>query len=255
MKNCKFFLILVSFILHNVLFAQDSTSKPYVVAGNIGITNNGISIIPTFSLQEPAFNYTGTLSRGGKFSIDPDVRLTFDGRKGGVLLWFRYKLIEGKKFNLRVGAHPAFNLALKTVTNGNTSREITQARRFVATEIAPSYTFNKHFTIGGYYLHGNGLQTDGPISSHFVNFITSFSGIKLSENNLLSFSPQIYYLQIDQQDGFYLTGNVLLSNKRSPFSFMYLYNKEIRTNIIGSRNLDWNLTLMYNFYRTFKSSK
>ena len=75
------------------------------------------------------------------------------------------------------------------------------------------------------------------------------------ENIFLSFSPQIYYLQIDQQDGFYLTGNVLLSNKRSPFSFMYLYNKEIRTNIIGSRNLDWNLTLMYNFYRTFKSSK
>jgi hypothetical protein len=36
---------------------------------------------------------------------------------------------------------------------------------------------------------------------------------------------------------------------------MYLYNKEIRTNIIGSRNLDWNLTLMYNFHRTFKSSK
>jgi len=255
MKNFKFCLILLSYIFHTPLFAQDSTNKPYVVAGNIGITNNGISIIPTFSLQEPAFNYTGTLSRGGKFSIDPDVRLTFDGRKGGVLLCFRYKLIEGKKFNFRVGAHPAYNLALKTVTDENKSWEITQARRFVATELAPSYTFNKHFTIGGYYLHGNGLQTDGPISSHFVNFITSFSGFKLSEHNLLSFSPQIYYLQIDQQDGFYLTGNVLLSNKRSPFSFMYLYNKEIRTNITGSRNLDWNLTLMYNFNRTFRSSK
>ena len=253
MKNFKqLFIILLTIVNINV-YAQDSTSKPYVVAGNFGITNNGISIIPTFSLKQPAFNFTGSLSRGGRFSLDPDVRLTFDGRKGGAMLWFRYKMVQGKKFNFRIGAHPAFNLALKTVTEGNKSWTITQARRFIATELAPSYTISNHFAIGAYYLHGNGLQTDGPISTHFVNFSTSISNINFGGNYALSYTPQVYYLQVDQQDGFYLTGNVVLSNKKSPFAFMYLYNKEIRTNITGSKNLDWNLTLMYNFNKSFKS--
>ena len=255
MKKCLSFLFVLSLFINVISYAQDSTSKPYVVAGNIGITNNGISIIPTFSLQEPAFNYTGTLSRGGKFSIDPDVRLTFDGRKGGAMIWLRYKLVDSKKFNFRVGAHPAFNFALKSVTENGKTWNITQARRFIATELAPSYTINNHISFGAYYLHGNGLQTDGPISTHFVNFISSFSGIKLGATHLLSFSPQVYYLQIDKEDGFYLTGNVVLTSKKSPIALMYLYNKEIRTNITGSKNLDWNLTLMYNFNKSFKQIK
>ena len=252
MKNLKGILVVLIAFFHFSVFAQDSIIKPYIVAGNIGITNNGISIVPTFSLKQPAFNFTGSLSRGGRFSLDPDVRLTFDGRKGSAMMWLRYKMIQGKKFNFRVGAHPAFNFALKSVTEKGKTWNITQARRFVATELAPNYIVNDHISFGAYYLHGNGLQTDGPISTHFVNFISSFSGIKLGANHLLSFSPQVYYLQIDKEDGFYLTGNVVLASKKSPIALMYLYNKEVRTNITGSKNLDWNLTLMYNFNKRFK---
>lgn len=252
MKNLKGILVVLIAFFHFSVFAQDSIIKTYIVAGNIGITNNGISIVPTFSLKQPAFNFTGSLSRGGRFSLDPDVRLTFDGRKGSAMMWLRYKMIQGKKFNFRVGAHPAFNFALKSVTEKGKTWNITQARRFVATELAPNYIVNDHISFGAYYLHGNGLQTDGPISTHFVNFISSFSGIKLGANHLLSFSPQVYYLQIDKEDGFYLTGNVVLASKKSPIALMYLYNKEVRTNITGSKNLDWNLTLMYNFNKRFK---
>ncbi len=255
MKNLKYKIVVLLTIFHISVGAQDSIYKPFVVAGNIGVTNNGISIIPTFSLKQPAFNFTGSLSRGGKFSLDPDVRLTFDGRKGGAMLWLRYKIVNQKKFHLIVGAHPAFNFALKTITENEKTWTITQARRFVATEIAPRYKINKKVSIGAYYLHGNGLQTDGPISTHFVNFMSSFSGIKLGANHLLSFSPQVYYLQIDREDGFYLTGNVVLASKKLPLALMYLYNKEIRTNIKGSKNLDWNLTLMYNFNKSFKQIK
>ncbi len=253
MKKSLLIILLCGLVGQATIYAQDSTSKPFVVAGNFGVTNNGISIVPTFSLKDPAFNFTGSLSIAGRFSLDPDVRMTFDGRKGGAMLWFRYKLIEGKKFHFRVGAHPAFNFALKTVTENNKSWNITQARRFIATELAPSYSVSKNFSIGAYYLHGNGLQKDGPISTHFVNFISSISGIQLGKNHLLSISPQAYYLQIDNQDGYYLTGNLILASKKSPFTLMYLYNKEITTNIVGSKPFDWNLTLMYNFNRSFRS--
>ncbi|MFZ9302743.1 MAG: hypothetical protein ACO239_05190, partial [Sediminibacterium sp.] len=131
MKKYLSFILVLNLLINVNSYAQDSTSKPYVVAGNFGITNNGISIVPTFSLRDPAFNFTGSLSRGGKFSLDPDVRFTFDGRKGSSMIWLRYKLVQGKKFNFRVGAHPAFNFALKTVNEKNKSWNITQTRRFV----------------------------------------------------------------------------------------------------------------------------
>jgi hypothetical protein len=78
---------------------QDTTAKPLNISGSIGLTNNGISIIPTFSLNAPATITNFYISKN-RFSFEPDVRLTLDARKGGMLFWFRYKFIKDKKFNL-----------------------------------------------------------------------------------------------------------------------------------------------------------
>ena len=234
---------------------NDSIPGEFHFSGNLGVTNNGISIIPTFSLQAPAFNTTLSFSNGGKFSIEPDLRLTFDGRKGGGMVWFRYKLIQDKKWKLTLGAHPAYNFALKTITENGKTWKITQARRFWATELAPSYVFNNHFALGLYYLNGHGLQEDGPKSTHFVNMNTSFMNMPIGGNYMLTLRPQVYYLQVDKEDGFYLTGNAIIANKKSPLSLMYTYNKEIHTNITGSRNYDWNITLAYSFNKKYKHYK
>lgn len=251
----KAFLILFLFISLGVLAQTDTIPSEFHFSGNVGITNNGISIIPTFSLKAPAFNTTLFFSKGGKFSIDPDLRLTFDGRKGGAMVWFRYKLLNDNKFKLTVGAHPAFNFALKTITENNKTWEITQARRFWATELAPTYFFNNHFALGVYYLNGHGLQDDGPISTHYINLNTSFMGIPLGGSYVFNFNPQLYYLQVDKEDGFYLSGGAGLVNKKSPISLMGSYNKEIRSNITGSKNFDWNVTLSYRFSNVYKKSK
>ena len=98
MRKSLWMISLLMFQLFS--YAQDTTTKELFVSGNIGVTNNGISIIPTFSLKQPAFNLSYSLSRGGRFSIDPDLRLTFDGKKGGGILWFRYKLKKEGNFKL-----------------------------------------------------------------------------------------------------------------------------------------------------------
>lgn len=244
-------LLFVCFSL--VAFAQkDTLPSQFHFSGSVGITNNGISIIPTFSLRAPAMVTTLSFSKGARFSIDPDIRLTFDGRKGGAIVWVRYKLLKENKFKFTIGAHPAYNLALKTITENGKSWQITQARRFWATELAPTYVFNNHFAMGIYFLNGHGLQNDGPISTHFVNLNTSFNGIPLSGNFVFNFNPQIYYLKVDKQDGFYLSGGASVANKKSPFAILGSYNKEIRTNITGSRNFDWNITLSYKFNNKYK---
>lgn len=265
---CLFFIFLQQIIIVRKIFAlclicasfgasaqNDSLPSETRFSGSVGVTNNGISIVPTFSLRAPAIITNLSLSKGGKFSIDPDIRFTFDFRKGSALLWFRYKLLNYNKFKFTVGAHPAFNFALRTVTENGKSWQITQARRFVATELAPTYIVNNHFAFGMYYLNGHGLQDDGPKSTHFVTFNTSFTGLPLGSDYVFNFNPNVYYLKVDKQDGFYLSGGASIANKKSPIAIAGSYNKEIRTNISGSRNFDWNITLLYKFNNKYKLIK
>ena len=249
-------LMVISFLMISLFsFSQDTTTKELYVSGNIGVTNNGISIIPTFSLKQPAFNLSYSLSRGGRFSIDPDLRLTFDGKKGGGILWFRYKLKTEGKFKVNVGIHPAYNFGLRTITEEGKSWKITQARRFIATELAPSYKVNEHLNFGIYYLNGHGLQDDGPKNINYVNFSTGISKIPLCSGYSFNISPQVYYLKSDKQDGYYFTSNVVLAKAKSPFVLMSMINKEIRSNVTGSVNFDWNVSVLYNFRNKFRSCK
>ena len=249
-------LMVLSFLMVSIFsFSQDTSTKELHVSGNIGVTNNGISIIPTFSLKQSAFNLNYSLSRGGRFSIDPDIRLTFDGKKGSGIVWFRYKLKTEGKFKVNIGIHPAYNFAIRTITEEEKPLNITHARRYVATEFAPTYKVNDHLNFGIYYLKGTGMQKDGPQNIHFINFITGISKIPLFSGYSFNITPQLYYLKSDKQDGYYFNSNVVLAKQKSPFVLMYMINKEIRSNVAGSVNYDWNVSFLYNFSNKFSSFK
>lgn len=253
MKKLFTIFLLVTSIVSKA--QNDTLPSQFHFSGNVGITNNGISIIPTFTLNAPALNSTLSFSNGGKFSIDPDLRFTFDGKKGGALLWLRYKLVNGPKFRLNIGAHPAYNFALRTISENGKTWQITQARRFLAAELAPSYSVNKHFALGFYYLTGRGLQKDGPVSTNYITFNTSFINLPIGGNFAINLSPQIYYLKIDKEDGYYIAGGAGVVNKNSPFSIIGFFNKELHSNITGSKSLIWNLTLSYKFSNKYKLFK
>jgi galactose mutarotase-like enzyme len=242
---------IVSFVHLNAQESSDSSIKKLLISGNVGVTNNGISIIPTFSLNKPAFNATYSFSRGGRWSLDPDLRMTFDMRKGGVMFWLHYKVSNTGKLRLNVGAHPALNFAIRSVTENGKTWSITQSRRFIGTEIFPHYIVNKHMMFGIYYLKGFGLQKDGPVNSHFVALNSTIAGIPLFGNVTLSLNPQAYYLKLDKEDVFYLSSNITLSKPNSPFALASTMNKEISTKITGSKNFVWNLTLQYHFNKKY----
>ena len=254
--SVRIIAVLISvFILYIPTKAQkkDSLVVTSGFSGLVGITNNGISIIPTFSLNAPAYNFLLSVKKN-RFSFDPDIRATFDGKKGSMVFWFRYKLVQGKKFNLQTGAHPAYNLALRDIVTSSTSSTIstiTQARRFIATEIFPSYRLSDKVSLGIYYLRGFGLQKDGPINSNFITLNTNVSGIRLFKNHFLQFTPQFYYLKLDQNDGFYYTHTIGISSNKHPFLLQSTINKEIKTNIPGSQNLAWNLSIFYAFNKRY----
>ena len=230
--------------------AADSTKVASIFSGNVGLTTNGFSIVPTFSLNAPA-TIMQLSWRKKKFSFDPDFRITLDAKKGSMLFWFRYHAVEKKRFTLRVGIHPAYNLSVRTITENGAASDITQARRFIAEELAPSFQITPHWNVGMYYLQGNGLQKDGSRTVHFVTFNTTLSNLPLGGKFHFQFSPAVYYLNVDGEEGEYFTATGTITRKGWPLMLQSSINQEIKTNITGSKSILWNVSLSYFFSKTY----
>ena len=248
------FLFLFLFILTSLLSigqTPDSTNKTATFSGSVGLTNNGFSIIPSFSLNSPAI--VSTLSfRKKRFSFDPDIRVALDAKNGGFLWWFRYKLIDQKKFGFRVGTHPAFTLIKRLDTENGKTTEITEMLRFLAFEVVPSYQITPHVGVSATYLQGNALQKHGPQLTRVLFLNTSFTKLKLSQNFRLNLFPTIFFLHTDGYRGDYFTLTVSVSNQKSPISLQSTINQTFKSNVPGNKDFMWNVTLNYNFKRFIK---
>lgn len=226
----------------------DSLSERMIFSGSLGITNNGFSIIPTFSFNDPAAIVLLSWKKK-KFSFDPEIRVTPTGQKGSIILWFRYHAIQSDRFKFRVGVHPAVNWFPSTILQNGVSEDFLRLRRFLAWELAPSYRISKKWSTSLYYLQGNGMQQNGPRTSHFVNLNTTISSINISNNLLLNITPAVYYLFLDGNDGIFFTANVSLGKNKSPFLLQAAINQKIQSNIPATNVFMWNVGIAYTFIK------
>lgn len=225
------------------LFAQvaDSTKTPAVFSGVISATNNGISLLPNFSLNKPAVLFDLSLGKG-RLSFDPMLRFGMDGKPWTFVFWWRYKLLTQPKFNLSIGAHPS--VVFRTITtNGN---EQLIAQRYVAWEAAPAWVLSKKVSVGAYYLGSHGLTKELPQLTTFLTLRSTISNIGLFKQFQLTFAPQLYYLKMDKRHGTYVNATVVLSKKGFPLSISSIVSQAFATNITG-KEFVWNLGLNYNF--------
>lgn len=223
----------------------DSAKTVYHFSGSALITNNGISVIPTFTLGKPATIIN--LNMGNpKFSFEPEFRFSLEGKPWSFLFWFRYKVANTAKFKFNAGFHPA--ILFKTVessVNGITSTITGQ--RYLAWELSPNLFVSKNTSLGVYGLYSKGLDVGGNKNTLFITLNANFGNIPLGKELRLRIAPQVYYLYIDQHHGYYTNANFTLSDRRSPFSLAAMVNKVIKTEVAGSQNFVWNTSLIYSF--------
>lgn len=226
--------------------AQEPDPRPVLdrFYGNIQVTNNGISLVPTFSLGDPALLFDLKFVRG-RHSFEPDMRFALEGKPWAFIFWYRYQAIRSGKFSLRVGAHPAVNFRTIDVVKDGEEAQVIQARRYLAAEVAPSYALGEHVRVGMYYLTAVGFD-EGTKRTHFLTLNAGFSDIPLGGRLYASISPQVYYLRMDQDDGLYANANLSLALRNFPLSLGAILNQEI-TSQIDSEPFNWNLSLIYNF--------
>jgi hypothetical protein len=218
--------------------------------GVITLTNNGISLLPNFSLNKPAALFDLSLGKG-KLSFDPMLRFSMDGKPWTFVFWCRYKLIHDKKFTMQVGAHPAFAFATRTLYNASgTAYNYNTATRYFAGETTPTYIFNKKVSAGIHYLYSHGLEKIATQNTHFVAFRIPISNIKISKDFAFNVIPQYYFLKMDTKQGTYINLITSLRNIKSPFSISSIISKSISTTISG-KSLVWNIGVNYNFSKLY----
>lgn len=248
-------LIFASFGLSNSLFAQEALPTPPTgrFGGIITATNNGVSIIPSFTLGRPALLVDLSLS-GERFSFDPMLRFGMDGKPWSFVFWGRYKAIKDKRFTLSLGGHPAFIFQERMVkVNGNEEKMLV-AQRFLAMEIAPMYKVSKKLSMGLYYLQGHGFNPVPPRDSRFVALNTVVSGLSMGGGFNMRVNPQLFYLNVDGSSGTYFTSNFTVSKPGFPIGFQGLVNQKIKSSIPGD-DLIWNVGLLYIFSTPYQKVK
>lgn len=254
LRSALSFFVLLHLTHFSFSQTADSAKVVSTFSGALSATNNGISIVPSFSLDKPAAIFMLSMARK-RFSFDPDLRFSLAGKPWSFLFGGRYKIVTTDKFQMNVGTHLGLNYRTAVLPINGDTGETTITRRYLAGELFPRYTLTKHIGVGIYYLYSHGLDAGTIGNTHFLAFHTNFSNLKLSKQFSLKVNPQLYYLKLDDEDGVFVTSTFTLAKKNFPLSLSAIINKTIRTHITGSKNFIWNVSLVYTFHKKYVENK
>jgi len=255
MQRNSVLLVFVFLLLAHFSFSQatDSAKSISHFSGTVSVTDNGISIIPAFSLNKPAAVFD--LSAGkGRLSFEPYLGFSLEGKPWSFLFWWRYKLKQEGKFKINTGAYYGLAFSSVPVLNNGISTKTITAQRYLAGEFVPNYFLSKNIRVGVYYLYSHGLESYAIQNTHFLTLNSSFTNIKLTNEFFLNLTPQFYYLNLDGVDGFYFTSVLNLAKKNFPLSVSYQMNKIIKTNIAGP-NYIGSASIVYSFNNNYVRHK
>jgi hypothetical protein len=244
----KTFLLIPFCCFTFIVFSQKKDSiqvqPTRFFAGQVTATNNGISLIPAFTLGKPALLFDLSIGRG-RLSFDPMIRFGMNGKPWSFIFWWRYKVVDKPKFKMSLGTHPSVVFRDVSVMDNGIKRDYLNAQRFFAWELAPTYFPNKKIGFGVNYLGSHGLTKDIVQYTTFVVFKVIAPNISLNKHLYLSLIPQVFYLKMDKLDGTYASGIIALSKRNFPVNISSIMSKKLDSQLAG-KDFVWNLQLNYN---------
>jgi hypothetical protein len=248
----KVFLFLALSSITCISFAQKTDSIRIVnnFSGAVTVTTKGISTIPNLTLGKPAAIFD--LSMGKRnLTFEPQLRFALEGRPWSFLFWWRYKVLKTEKFHVNIGAHPALSFKTTATETDGVTEKTTKVYRYLAGELSPSYLLSKNINIGMYYLYSRGIEKEITRNTNLLALRGNFSNIKISNLFFMGFNPQIYYLKMDEHDGFYLNSTLTLAKSNFPVSLSAMFNKRIKSDIPADNDFIWNVSLRYAFNKEY----
>jgi hypothetical protein len=252
MKSNIFWLIFALFTLSHISFAQksDSLRIPNNFSGAVTVTTKGISTVPNLTLGKPAAIFDLSLGKRN-LTFEPQLRFALEGRPWSFLFWWRYKLVKAEKFRVTIGAHPALSFKTTATETEGVTEKTTKVYRYLAAELSASYLLSKNTSIGMYYLYSRGIEKILTRNTNLIALRGNVSNIKISNQFFFGINSQIYYLKMDEHDGFYLNSTLLLAKSNFPVSLSAMFNKRIKSDIPADNDFIWNVSLRYAFNKEY----
>jgi hypothetical protein len=197
-------------------------------------------------LQIMVFPLFPPVIRKNRFSFEPQFRFAIeDFKPWSFVFWMRYKLTDTQKFKMGIGVHPSTVFQNTIISTNGVSKDAITVRRFWAGDLNPTFILSKNVSVGVYYLYSRGLA-DATKNTNFVALSSSFSNIKLGGDITMKVAPQIYYLRLDDNVGYYATSSLTLTKKNFPLAVSSIINKKIQSEIM-SEDFVWNVSLTYSY--------
>jgi hypothetical protein len=225
-------------------FTQTGEKEPLKASANVQLTNNGVSLFPNLSLGKPAAIINVSLAKK-RISFEPELRWGLNGKPWSYFFWMRYRY-NSDKFSLRLGAHPSYVFGEQTVeiNNQEVSRFITT--RYAAGEISPGYRFSPKVNVNFHYLHAIGLDDYGVKSSNFYALQPQFTGLGVGKDYYFNFFPQIFYLELGDNAGSYVSETLTFNKKDFPIYLSHMMTYKLKSDIAGD-DFVWSLGLNVKF--------
>ncbi len=242
---------LVFVIPGNIRAAEPDTLKsPLDLNIRVGVTNNGFSFVPAFTLGEPATSLDIIL-KWKRFSIEPQFQYSLSGKPWSFIFLYRYKVITEGRYQLSAGTHfPALAFIYDDSAFEGSGGNRPIVDRVLAAELINTFTVNPRLSFMLLYLRTRGVQTESFRNGHFLSLSPVFSPIQVARDYQLGLYPQVFYLRLDDRDGFYISGNILLEKRNFPLSLGSTFYKTFDDEI-GGEDFNWNLSLFYTFRKTY----
>jgi len=240
------FLLVVTIATSSFAQNQDSIQ----VAGQIGITNNGISTVPNFSLNKPAITTEFNFIKG-RFSFDPMILFSAEMKPWQTAYRVHYLLVDKPKFKLSPGAGIAYSYNIADVVESGEPKSIIKGNSYYNLELAANYTVNKYLSLSSFYMYGKGREQSGAGFLHYESLGANIQTPNFSGNYFINLSPQVYYLLLNQSHGFFYAVAASINNRKSPISLSGMVNAPLGSKNTMDGSFVWSLSLSYAFNKTF----
>ena len=247
MLKITFVCLMLSF--QQIAAQKDSSKHKPSLSGVVILMSNGISQIPAYSLGRPAvsafFNFT--LKR---FSYEPDINYGLDGRPWGMGNTFMYLVIDKEKLKLKSGLALGLAFSYPEVLQNGRMVKINKSERYLIAKFIPSYIFSEKTSVNLIYWNAHNLEAESIKLINFLSVALSISNISASSRVYCSVSPQIFYLNVDGDDGVFFSPVATIGIKNFPLYLSSQVNTTLFTNMSPDPGFKWNIALNYNFSLT-----
>lgn len=226
---------------------QVEEGNGFKFSGTIGLNTNGISPVPAFSLGKPAIMGFFSL-RKNRFSFDPEVAYSTDGKPWFFSSCFRYRIFGKKNFGIKVAANWSVTHSYPEVIENGISKTITKAEQYLVFEFVPTYKLTEKFSLRSAVFIGRGFDKGSLKQMHFISLVANIAKLRLSDKLYYSLFPQVFYLNLDgDTDSFFVSGVAGIGHQKFPLFLSSQINQPVVTGISPNPGFSWNVGLSYNF--------